>query len=792
MIKNYLKAALRNIWKDKLHAFINITGLSLGMMVAILILAYTQYEMQVDHSIPEHEQISRVYRQWEKSKMLVNPQPLAGALREELDAVASATNLQTVGEQLILVEDESFTIENVLVADAAFFDVFEWPFDHGKRENAFDQLNTIVLSQRVAQRLFGTDNPLGQLINFNNETLCKVTGVLTPFEGDTHLDFDMIVHIKGWDSSWTGAAGVVYVRHSPNTGIADIENGIAQVANKYIKQDYLASGKKEDEIRLPEWKLQPMDKVHLYSYDIRANFFPGGDIRQVRLLAGLALLVLLLAGINYVNLATARSGKRTKEVGMRKVLGASRGQLRTQFFVESILQAFVAMVIAVVLAELLIPFFNQLIDRDLSLLSFVNTPFPLYLLLLALTTGLLAGVYPALVLERLKPIFTIQGNALKGRSGSTFRKGLVIFQFTLSTALIIFIAVVWQQLQYLYTQELGFNGEQVIVVDIHSEEGVEKIKTKKDILLEVPGIKSVSNLDRVPGDFIPDYSMDLETEEEEISAMLMFSDENFAEVLELEVIDGRFFDKQHPTDSTASFVVNQSFVDAFGLNPAIGKRIRFPYEGESYGQIIGVVKDFHYNSLEREVNPAVISMRDDIGWLGKVAVKFDSKDVASVLSGIENFWKDFEPIHPFKYTFLDDHFVAQYDRYLRLQKTIFYASIISILVALLGLFGLASFMAEQRTKEISIRKILGASVQQLVYLLVNSLLRLVLVAGLLSFPIAFYFANKWLQNFAFKISLGPVLFVFVLVGILLLALLTVGVKALVVAQDDPVKHLKQE
>ncbi|MCG8330663.1 MAG: ABC transporter permease [Chitinophagales bacterium] len=792
MIRNYLKIAFRNLLKDKQHALINIVGLSLGMMVAILIMAYIYHEVKVDQSLPDKEEVGRVYRQWEKAKSLIIPSPLAPALRNEIDAIESATNIGYAREGLVVIDNQSQYIQDVAVADSAFFSVFRWAFKYGNREQAFEQLNSVVLSTATAERLFGDTNPIGKTLKYNDEVLCKVTGVLEPFEGESHLDYQMIAYIPMHSSSWTGASGLVYVRKLATSDTEDIESSMTAMANAYVRQEYLDDGEKIDEKRLPEWKIQPLQDIHLYSAQMKWNAYRGGDIRQIRMLSGLALIVLLLAGINYVNLATARSSRRSREVGMRKVMGASRVQVRSQFLAESLLQAFIALILAATLAELMMPIFNQLVDRDLSLLLILASPFPFYLLLLALATGFLSGIYPAIFLERQQPVHTIQGKSYKGKHTSTFRKALVVFQFTLSTALVIFIVIIWQQMEYITNQELGFNGDQVLVAEINTEDGMERLSRQKDAILQLPGVQSVSNVSGVPGDFSPDYGMELEGREENISAMMFFVDEGFDEVLQLEVTDGRFFDKMHPSDSIESFIVNESFVEAFGLDNPLEKRIRFPYEEESFGNIVGVVKDFHYRSLDSKIQPAIMSMRTDIGWLAQVAVRLDGQQIAASIHAIEGFWKQVEPQHPVKYHFLDEHFAQQYSNYYQLQKTVLYTSLLSILVAILGLFGLASFMAEQRTKEISVRKVLGASVQQLAALLVNAHLRLIFIAGLIAIPIAYFLANRWLQNFAARIELGVLPFILVLSGILVLAILTVGFKAIRVALANPAEHLKVE
>jgi putative ABC transport system permease protein len=792
MIRNYFKTAIRNLWKDKQHAFINIVGLSLGMMVAIFIMAYVYHEVKVDQKIENAEQISRVYRQWGESKMLINPTPLAAAIREEIDGAVSATTFRYMDEALMVVAQQSHFVNKVAIADSAFFEVFNWSFIHGESASAFDQINTIVLTRSMAEKLFNTSQAIGKTLRFNDELLCTVSGVVEPFAGESHLNFSMIANIDVGQTSWSGAAGMVYLQKNPSTDIGSLEAQITQMANNYVRMHYQEDGERVEESDLPEWKLQPLADVHLYSGNMRGNFFPGGDIRQVRLLSGLALIVLLLAGINYVNLATARSGKRIKEVGLRKVMGATRTQIRMQFLVESVLQSLLALLFAVGMAEACMPVFNKLVDRGLSLLSVLDTPFPLYLLLLALATGLLSGLYPAFYLEQQQPVHTIKGQTNAGREKSYFRKALVVFQFTLSAALVTFIAIIWQQMQYITSQELGFSGDQVVVAEINTEEGMARVQQRKVALEALPGVVSVSQMARVPGDYIPDYGLELENREERISAMMFFVDENFDQVLDIQLTDGRFFDRAIPSDSAAAFVVNEAFVRAFGGAAALGKRLRFPYEGEKFGEIVGVVKDFHYNSLEQAVGPAVLSMRSDLSWMGKVAMKLDGQQIGTSIGALEAFWKQVEPAHPLRYDFLDAHFSQQYERFYRLQETVFYTSLLSIIVAILGLFGLASFMAEQRTKEISVRKVLGASVRQLTSLLVGAHIRLVLIAGLIAVPLAFYLAHRWLQNFAHHIELGPWPFLLVLAGILLLAILTVGIKAIRVAIANPADHLKYE
>ncbi|MEZ5039411.1 MAG: ABC transporter permease [Saprospiraceae bacterium] len=794
MFQNYIKTAWRNIVKNRLFSVINILGLSVGMTLLILIFLYIQHETSYNQTIPQQGQVYRIYKDFHRAdgrKSAILPAPVSPAVMAEIPEVRSASRFSGIDEILVQVGEQSLFIEGFATADSLFFQTVPLALSQGDKNRVFSKPGNAVLSADMAKILFGNENPIGQAILINNEQQVTVEGVLAAPQGPSHFNaINLLVNEHDFSPHWTGGHCEVYVQLSDNTVPQLAEQKITALANDYIKQAYLEDGETPPE-RFPQWRLQPLTAIHLHSTNMGGYHGNNGSIRQIGILLSLGFIVLLIASINYMNLATARATKRAKEVGIRKVSGATFKQMVSQFLSESVLQSVMALCAAVVLADLALPYFSRVVDRPLDFFDILRSNLPIWLTLLAFCIGILAGSYPAFYLSQFRPISTLKGVMVKGKTGNRFRQSLVVLQFSLSITLIIMTGFVWKQVNYMLHQDLGFNGAQVVVATLNTAEAVEKFRRTKGTLLNQPGILSSSVVSRTPGQFIPNYTMNLESKEKEAYINTFFGDAGLAETLSLEMLEGRFFSEKFPRDTASAFVVNQQFLKTYGIENPIGYRLKFAFD-ETYGEIIGVVKDFHYQGLQSELAPLVISAREDIAWFSHVSFKIDPTLVSTAISQMEGFWKTLEPKHPFRYSFLDEDFARQYDTYERYGNIIALGTLLSIFVAILGLFGLSTFTIEQRTKEIGIRKVLGATVDNLIQLLIKDFIKLVLIAGMVALPIGYWFVDSWLADFAYPTALGPLPFALALFSAVLLAVLTVMFQTIRSSRANPVEALRYE
>lgn len=794
MLQNYLKIAWRNIIKNRLFSFINILGLSVGMALIIMIFLYIQHERSYNQSIPDKEQVYRLYREYPAAntrKMAIVPAPVSPALMDEVPEIKSATRFSGIDEVLVQKGEESIFIDGFAIVDSLFFQTVPLPLQLGDHQTVLQRPASAVLSAATAQQLFGRQNPVGQVLTINEEQQVTVTGVMAEPAGPSHFNaVNIIVSQDEFSPYWTGGHCEVYVNlNSQSQAIVASEKATA-MANSYVKQEYLEDGDTPPS-RYPNWNFQPLLDIHLHSTDVSGYNGKNGSLRQIGILLLLAFIVLIIACINYMNLATAKAVKRSKEVGIRKVSGATFGQMVSQFLSESILQSGMALILAILLADLALPFFNQLIDRELTFTGILQSQLPIWLLALATIIGLIAGSYPAFYLSRIRPISTLKGVVSKGKGGGRMRQSLVVLQFSLSIAMIIVVGFVWKQVNFMLNQDLGFNGDQVVVATLNTEDAIAKLRRTKSDILQQPGISAASVIARTPGQRIPNYGMQIEGQEKGTYVNTLFADAQLAEALDLEVKAGRYFSEQISSDTARAFLVNEEFVRTYEIDNPIGHRMKFSFD-EQYGEIIGVVKDFHYQGLQSSLEPLVISAREDLAWFTNVAFKVDPTQISSSLAAIEDLWGNLEPQYPFRYAFLDEEFAQQYNTYERFGNTILMGTLLSIFVAILGLFGLSTFTIEQRTKEIGIRKILGATVGNLVQLIIKDFVKLVLIAGILAIPLGYWFVSSWLQDFAYATSVGPTPFILALVAAVLLAVLTVFFQTMRSSTANPVEALRYE
>jgi len=772
MFRNYLKIAFRNLIKDKLHSSINILGLAIGFVVAILSYIYIQHELSYETWIPENDRIYRVFRQSSNSDggWTYTPKNLAPILATEVVGVEKATSVYEEWRILLTKDNQSLYVKDVANIDSSFFDVFQFSFLYGNPKTAMDLDNSIVISERLSKLFFGEANPVGELIKGDGEQDYIITGVLSGDNGDSYLQYEVYTPFyQTWFDHWLANNVTTYILKSPTADIQMIAERTDQVLFPIYKREMNAANMKIETIAdLSKWKYQPFSQIHLFSEDFSGVRAASGNILKLYLYGIIAFIVLLIACINYLNLATAKAATRAMEVGMRKVSGAN-----------------------LVFTEFLLPSFNRIVDRNLTFFQGNFSSMFLPLIGIGLLIGLLAGIYPAFFLSNFKPVKTLKGKTLKTTGAGIFRKGLVVTQFSITVVLIIMMTFIVKQLDYMQSQDLGFKGEKVITVEINRWDTPTKIMRQQNELLSINGVESMTLSNNVPGYKNSNYTIHMEGVTGNQNPDMLFVTPAFEETMGLEMLEGRFFSYDFTIDTTKAFVVNETFVKEYIEGNPIGKRFNFVGEND-FGPIIGVVKDHHFRSLADEIRPLAMSARQDKHAYNYASFKLSQENMPTTINALKEAWKNLEPTHPIQYSFLDEKFQKQYEENERFGQTVLYTTLLAIFIAILGLFGLTSFMAEQRSKEIGVRKILGASTVSLINLLIKDFVKLVLIAGLIAIPFGYWLVKNWLQDFAYatQISVGP--FIFAIFLAILLAIFTVSYQSIKISSANPAKALKTE
>ena len=801
MLKNYFKVAFRNLNRNRVYAFINILGLALGLTVSILVFMFVKDETSYDKHWSGSE---RIYRTGIKADMMgqkmdapVSPSPMAQALRTEFNDVEAATRINTVRQEILMRQEQTKVyIQKGVYVDSTFFSVFDYEFVHGDPKTALNEPNAIVLTEETASKLFGDKNAMGGVVNYDNRRDYIVKGIVKEPRGHAHFSFDMFMAENDIRNIWISNNFFTYVKLKENSDFASFQ---AEMKENFVKkiepnveaflkvtmEEFFKSGNSY------EYQLQPLESIHLYSHkdwEIQQN----GNILYVYVFIGIALLVILIAGINFMNLSTARSGKRAKEVGVRKVSGASRNMLIFQFLTESVIQSFLALFLAFILVELFIPGFNNVMDTNLNLFNDYLVQTVGFSLLVTICYGLFAGSYPAFFLSGFKPVSVLKGDLTKTKGGALLRKSLVVTQFAASIILIIGMIIIFQQISYLHNKDIGFKGDQVLIVPIQTDQMTQNFRSYKDIFLKNSSVQSVSRASYFPGDTPNQNMFVLEGTEEQLPLWNMEVDFDFFKTLDIELSEGRLFDIEKDNDSIPSFILNETAIRNLNLENVVGKRMGtyINQEGDMrYGNIIGVVKDFHIEGFNHPIRPMILSVSHHV-WF--TAFKISPENMNETIAFIEAEWNKLEPSHPFRYTFLDEKFGSMFKQQENFGSMFLYLTILAIIISSMGLYGLASYTAEQRTKEIGVRKVLGASVGQIMNMLNKDFIKLVLIANIFAWPITFLLAKNWLSNFSYQIDMPILPFVIATLIALVIALLTVSTQSYIAANSDPVDALKYE
>jgi putative ABC transport system permease protein len=805
MFRNYLKTALRNLWKYKGYTSINILGLAIGVACVTLIFLYVQSEISVDGFHENKDQIYRLNLQvtnpqtGEVRERAIGPYRLAEELPNDFPDFESIIRFAPQGRELIEFDDQQFLEESLAFVDPKVFEVFHFPLISGDPATVLEKPFSLVLSEKVARKYFGSANAIGKGLTIRDQ-LFEVTGIMENVPNNSQFQFDVLVSMNCARQvfsrivleNWGEGSSTTFVMLPEGKTPADYEDRMA---------DFVAAKLDDWAQASPKIIMQPLPQIYLHSKDI-ADFAVGGDITYVYAFSLIALFILIIACINYMNLATARSSVRAREVGMRKVVGASRTQLIGQFLSESTLLTLISLALAMGIVYMVLPAFNQLADRQITLSLVNNWPLIASLTGIALLVGVAAGSYPAFLLSGFKPISVFSGKLNQGLKGGLLRKVLVSFQFSTSIFLLIVTGIVYQQLQYCKNMDLGFDKEHLVILPGTPIEMRGQYDQFTERLLSNPRVVSAAGSSRVPpGNLTSSIGTRPEgiPEEQRQGMQTVWTDFGFIETMGFEMAAGRPFSKEYSADATGAFILNEAAVKQIGWTneTAIGKgfgssEIRDWDLGQwenKDGVVIGVLKDFHFESMKDEIVPTVYFVSPYMAWNYVVRVAPD--DIPKTIDYIEHTWKEFNPEAPFEYTFVDENFASLYETEERQGNIFGLFAILAIFIACLGLIGLASFTAEQKKKEIGIRKVLGASSFNIVSMLSREFTWLVIFAFVVASPIAWYLMNNWLQDFAYRISIGLWVFLFAGLVALLIAWVTVGLQTARAANANPMKALQQ-
>jgi putative ABC transport system permease protein len=715
--------------------------------------------------------------------------PYATALLNDFPTEIKKAVRVNLSHNLISFNNSSFNEKQVYLADADFFNFFSFPLLRGNASTVLKEPSSVVLTKTTAKKYFGSiDNAIGKVVEMDKHRQLKVTGVAEDVPSNSHMDFDLVIPLSNyanepWFTSWKSNNNSTYVLLGDHVSKAQVEKRFPEFINKYLGKDLARTG---DHLDLA---LTPLSDIYLESASEFDNV-KHGDKTVVYIFLSVAALILLIACINFMNLSTIRAVERSKEVGLRKVMGALRNHLVWQFIGESMLLTLIACIFSLALMQVLMPFYNQLLGYTLTV-SWNALPLYLFLPGVVIIVGFLAGSYPAFVLSVFSPIESLKGKLRLGKGGSLFRQGLVVFQFSVSVFLIIGTIIIMNQMNYVKNKHLGYDKEQTVVVMIDNKEFSDNKQVFKNDLQGMNNVTSVSFMSGEPGGFFDMGNFEAEGQTNRFLSRTEFTDFEFVKTLGLKIIAGRDFSPQFGTDTTGAVLINRTAAASLGFTPqqAIGKWIKNTDRDSSRRSIIGVVEDFHFLSLKENMDPLVIAP----GTGRRLAViKLKPGNIQSSLATLKNAYSKVAPVYPFEYSFLDEKFDQLYKEDIRQQKILGVFSAVAIFIACLGLFGLASFSAARRTKEIGVRKVLGSSMQNIVLLISKDLLRPVLIATLIAMPAGYYAMNNWLQNFAYRTPLHWWVFVLAAAITFCIALVTVGFKAVKAAGANPVKSLRTE
>ncbi|MBN1271827.1 MAG: ABC transporter permease [Candidatus Aminicenantes bacterium] len=802
MLKNYFKIAFRNIKRHRLYSFINICGLALGLTVCIIIGLWVQRECSYDLFHQNARRIYRVEREIFRDN-LYSRWPIGSGQYKKflLEDFAEIENAARFWRREFAIKDTRNVVrsQEMFAVDHSVFRIFDFGLEQGDEKTALKEPHTLVMTRKNALKYFGTDDVIGRSLSleFEGEQVnFKVTGILKEVPENSHILFDTLISISSYseDTFSDLRSNYLYTYVLAREGVSRrvLEEKMKMFVGQRLKPvygDLLVSGLSIHEVL--KVRMYPIIDIHLHPAE-NWELEPGGSINLVYIFSTIAVFILFLACINFINLSTARANKRAKEVCLRKTVGAGKSQLRAQFIQESALSSLLSLICSLVFCALLIPVFNQSFDVHLSL-KLLSQPKNLFAILgITLTAGILSGLYPAVYLTRFDPVTVLKGSISRKKGSTGFRKNLVVFQFVISTIILFGMFTVYRQMRYIQTRSLGFDRENVVVIPAGSRQASSGFEPFRNELLQNTNIVSLSNSTDLPGDPLYGNGGFRRTGSKETVSLIIFSaDHDYVETLKMDILAGRNFSREHGTDRERTILLNEAAVKRIGwtLQEAVGNRL---IRGENNPplEVIGVVKNFHFKSLRTEVEPMVIQLLTNVR--GFISIKIKPDDIKNTIALIRQKWEKFFPGERFDFSFLDSRIQKLYDKEKKMQKLFLVFSALSLFVACLGLFGLASYTAEVKTKEIGIRKTLGASAGNVTFFLSKEFIKWILIANVFGCPIAFTLMNKWLQNFAYRIDIGWTVFIFTVSVTLLTALFSFAFQAMKAAWANPVDSLRYE
>ncbi len=805
MLKHYFNIAFRNIRKNKVYSVINVLGLGIGLACTLVILLWVRHEMSYDKHYANKDRLYRVIVNMDddgdKISHVYFQAPFAKALLDEFPEIEKAGKFNS--EELFGAGKNLFRRENTLsnaeedgfaFADQGLLDVLEIPVIEGEAGHMLEDPNAIVITKKIANKYFPNEEAVGKTIILNDDRSYPyvVKGVIEDFPDNSHLDFNFFIALhpnifySGEQNNWLATNYPTYILVKPGTNIQLLEEKLDYITTKYLVPAYQSSGSQSlvDFLKSISYSLQPIEDIHLRSAKIEDGMVRG-DIRIVYLFSALAIFILLIACINFINLSTAKSMNRDKEVGLKKTIGAGRGNIIRQFLLESVIYSFLAVITGLILTQITLPYFNILSSKSLSVPWHEWWTIPLFCLL-PLVLGIIAGIYPSLYLSRFKPVAVMRGHGKPGRRTFDLRSGLVIFQFASTIILIIVTITIYRQMDYILSKNLGFDKEQVLLL-----RGTNILENKTEVFKEevkkLPDIVNVSVSDYLPikGTLRNGNSFYLEGKENRVSGQHWVIDYDYIDTYSMKIIEGRNFSKDMPSDEGAA-IINKQMAKELNLNDPIGKRLT---NSSETWNIIGVVDDFHFETMDYEINPVCLVLGNSPKYM---SVKVSGTNLTGIIHSIEKLWSEFAPNQPFQYSFLDSEYQKMYKNVDRQGQIFLSFAILAIIVACLGLFGLAELTTKERTKEIGVRKVNGARIDEILLLLNTRIVSWILIAIVIGCPIAWYGIDQWLINFAYRIDINWWVFVFAGLISLSISLITVSWHSWKAASKNPVDALRYE
>ena len=783
MLKNYLKIAIRNLSRQKVFSAINIIGLAIGLACGIMLSLWIFDEISFDKF---HENGNNIYRVLENQsyssqnmQVAVTPAPMAEAMKDDFPEIVSITRYNSGYSQTIEVGEKKFEETNGAFADADFFEMFSFPIIKGS-QNPLADVNSIVLTETIAEKLFGYTEVVGKIVSIYDLDL-KVTAVISDVPRNSHisfgyvLPFQIIVDRNPDLDNWGSNSIYTYVQLINGTSCEEMTGKIKM----YLKENRESSNS--------ELYLQPITKTYLHSVGLVADYGGMGDFRYIILFSIIAVFIIIISSVNFISLSTARYTKRAKEVGLRKVVGSQRSQLIWQFLGESMLLLLISLGVALVLVEFCLPAFNNISAKQLSLLYLLNPEMLTGLIVFVIILGFLTGIYPAFMLSSFKPVTALKGSQVTSSKGAAFRKVMVVTQWTLSIILIISTLMISKQLQFMKNKKLGFEKEHIVYTNIR---GFGELDALKEELLKHPGVENVSATSKLPNRIVssaPGSVWEGKNDEETFLVHYNIVDYDFIETFKIEIAEGRSFSQEFSDEENFGVLLNEEAIKQMGLEDPIGKEYSF---WGNEGEIVGVMKDFHFKSLHNPIEPMLFMVFKD--YVDYLVVRIAANESTNTISFLEETMDRFDPENSHEFRFFDERYNAMYNSEQQMGIILKIFTGLAIFIACLGLFGLSTFMTQQRTKEIGIRKVLGANVPNIVIILSKEFTKWVIIANMIACPVAYFILNSLLQNFAYRVTIGYQIFGVTIILSILIAIFTVSFQTIKAANSNPVKALKYE